>query len=223
MEMTLWCDESDFEGRYFSNFYGGSVVHQYHVKEVIEKLEACKTSLNLFKEVKWQRVTDQYLDKYITLMNVFFALVKEDKIKIRIMFTKNANVPVGLTEDQVDNRYFILYYQFIKYGFGFTRYQGEPVNLRIFLDNMPDKKEKVAKFKTHVFNLNNNSEFSQSRIRIHEDHIAEADSTKHVVLQCTDVVLGAMNFRLNDKHKEKPEGQLREPLEMTFLIKHGHG
>lgn len=27
-----------------------------------------------------------------------------------------------------------------------------------------------------------------------------------MLLQCVDVVLGAMQFRLNDKHKEKPEG-----------------
>jgi|SRR5690554_133276 len=36
--------------------------------------------------------------------------------------------------------------------------------------------------------------------------IAEVDSKRHVLLQCVDVVLGAMQFRLNDKHKEKPEG-----------------
>jgi hypothetical protein len=209
MEMTLWCDESDFEGRYFSNFYGGSIVHQYNMDEVISKLEACKARLNLGREVKWQRVTDQYLPKYIELMNAFFELIKDDKIKMRVMFTKNANVPIGLTEDQVDNRYFILYYQFIKYGFGFTRYEGEPVNLRIFLDKLPDKNEKVAKFRRHIFNLNSNPEFYPSRIKINEDQIAEANSVDHVVLQCTDIVLGAMNFRLNDKHKEKPAGQTR--------------
>ena len=37
--------------------------------------------------------------------------------------------------------------------------------------------------------------------------IAEIDSKDYVVLQCVDVVLGAMAFRLNDMHKIKPEGQ----------------
>ncbi|QNP30698.1 hypothetical protein [Cylindrospermopsis curvispora] len=31
-------------------------------------------------------------------------------------------------------------------------------------------------------------------------------SHDHAVLQCLDVVLGAMQFRLNNKHKEKPDG-----------------
>lgn len=209
MEMTLWCDESDFEGRFFSNFYGGALVHQSNMDEVIRKLETAKKANNLHREVKWQRVTDQYLSKYMALMDVFFELIREDKVKFRVMFTKNANVPIGLTEDQVDNRYFILYYQFIKYAFGFTRYDLAPVNLRIFLDKMPDKKEKVQEFRRHIFNLNANPEFRPSRIRIHEDHITEANSEEHVVLQCADVVLGAMNFRLNDKHLEKPPGETR--------------
>lgn len=42
---------------------------------------------------------------------------------------------------------------------------------------------------------------------IKEDQIAEIDSHEHVLLQCLDVVLGAMQFRLNDKHLEKPDDQ----------------
>jgi hypothetical protein len=219
MEMTLWCDESDSDGRFYSNFYGGALVHQSNYTEVVDRLERRKAEQNLYQEVKWVKVTANYLTKYMALMDEFFALVKEDKIKVRIMFTKNANVPVGLTEDHVDNRYFILYYQFIKYGFGFMRYSGDPINLRIFVDNMPDTKEKVSRFKRHVFDLNNNPEFAASGIKIHEDHISEADSKKYLVLQCTDIVLGAINFRLNNKHLEKPEGQNRRGKKTLAKLK----
>ena len=40
-----------------------------------------------------------------------------------------------------------------------------------------------------------------------KDDIAEAKSHNHDILQCLDVILGAMEFRLNEKHKAKPEGQ----------------
>lgn len=219
MEMTLWCDESDSDGRYFSNFYGGSLVRQNHYSEVSERLERCKAEQNLFKEVKWVKVTSNYLGKYMALMDAFFTLVGEGKIKTRIMFTKNAHVPLGLTEAQVDSRYFLLYYQFIKHGFGFNHYPGDPINLRIFLDNMPDTKEEILRFKRHLFGLNQNPEFSSSGIRIHEDHISEADSKEHPVLQCTDIVLGAINFRLNDKHLEKPEGQRRRGKKTLAKLK----
>src|SRR5690606_1890603 len=45
--------------------------------------------------------------------------------------------------------------------------------------------------------------FRQRRIQIRPQDIADVDSKEHPVLQCLDIVLGAMTFRLNDKHKEK--------------------
>ena len=39
--------------------------------------------------------------------------------------------------------------------------------------------------------------------------IGEVHSHDHVILQCIDVVLGAMYFRLNQLHKEKVEGTHR--------------
>ena len=46
----------------------------------------------------------------------------------------------------------------------------------------------------------------KARIKIRPDDIAEIDSKKHNLQQCMDVVLGAMAFRLNNKHLEIPEG-----------------
>jgi hypothetical protein len=34
-------------------------------------------------------------------------------------------------------------------------------------------------------------------------------SREHILLQCLDIVLGVMHFRLNDKHLEKSEGKHR--------------
>ena len=42
--------------------------------------------------------------------------------------------------------------------------------------------------------------------------IVQVESHDHDVLQCLDVVLGAMNFRLNKKNKDKPPGaRVRSP------------
>ena len=41
------------------------------------------------------------------------------------------------------------------------------------------------------------------------DQIAEVDSHEHSILQAVDVVLGSMQFRLNDFHRAKPPGQAR--------------
>jgi hypothetical protein len=46
-------------------------------------------------------------------------------------------------------------------------------------------------------------------IKIRKQDIAEVDSKKHLLLQVIDVVLGAICFKLNNKHKEIPEGKKR--------------
>ena len=52
-------------------------------------------------------------------------------------------------------------------------------------------------------------EFRKAKIYIKEDQIAEVSSHDHVLMQCLDVVLGSIQFRLNNKHLIKPLGKKR--------------
>jgi hypothetical protein len=79
----------------------------------------------------------------------------------------------------------------------------------IYFDRLPDTKEKSALFKSHITSLEKWPEFRRQRILIPEDQIAEVKSHNHVLLQCVDIVLGAIQFRLNDLHKVKPKGKWR--------------
>jgi hypothetical protein len=117
-EYIIYCDESEKSGKHFSNFYGGVLISCDHIDEVRRVLAAKKAELNLQKEVKWTRITDQYEEKYKDLMTCFFGLVREGKIKVRIMFTQNTHVAINLTKRHNEEGYFILYYQFLKHAFG---------------------------------------------------------------------------------------------------------
>jgi hypothetical protein len=64
-------------------------------------------------------------------------------------------------------------------------------------------------FKSYVAQLSNRAEFRALKITIMSEDITEVVSHDHVILQCLDIVLGAMNFRLNDKHLAKPPGEKR--------------
>jgi hypothetical protein len=145
------------------------------------------------------------------MMTAFFKLVSEDRVKVRIMFTQKANVVVGLTREQRENEFFLLYYQFLKHAFGLGHCNpgGSPLRVRILLDQLPDTREKAATFKGYIRGLEKSKEFRSQGIVIPEDAIAEVRSHDHIVMQCLDVVLGAMQFRLNDGHKIKPEGAQR--------------
>ena len=207
-EYIIYCDESIDKGRYFSHFYGGALIRSLDLGEVQRVLMAKKNELNLYNEIKWSKVTYQYLDKYIDLMEAFFNFIVEDKVKIRIMFTQNRIIPSSLSPEQINNQYFLLYYQFIKHAFGlqYSNSTDEKIRVRLYLDDLPDTREKAAIFKNFLISLNKNTQFQNAGIYIDKNQIAEVKSHDHPILQCLDVVLGAMQFRLNNKHKEKPEG-----------------
>ncbi|MBR0982344.1 DUF3800 domain-containing protein [Bradyrhizobium liaoningense] len=204
-EYIIYCDESDEKGTYFSNFYGGTLVESQNYQAIVDEIRARKTALNLHKEVKWTRITEHYADKYIALIDTFFDLVKVGKIKVRIMFTQNTVIAKNLTPQHVEEKYFILYYQFLKHAFGLavSPILNGGVNLRIYPDQIPDNKERVEQFRGFLMGLAGSPPFRERRIRIRREDIADVDSKQHEILQCLDIVLGAVNFRLNDKHKEK--------------------
>ena len=208
-ELVIYCDESLGKGKFYSNFYGGALVASKNLPVVEQIISEKMSELNLLGECKWSKITHNYMDKYLSLMDCLFDLLEKDLLKIRIMFTQNIYVAKGLTHEQKEQEFFILYYQFIKLAFGLEHCNigGKEVNIRLLLDDLPDTKEKCSKFKGYIRALERSKGFMRSNLKIKEDHISEVHSHEHVILQCLDVVLGSMQFRLNDKHKEKPDGQ----------------
>ena len=80
------------------------------------------------------------------------------------------------------------------------------MDLKLYFDKLPISTEENDAFKAHIGFMQNLRAFKKARIKIRPDDIAEIDSKKHNLQQCMDIVLGAMAFRLNNKHLEIPEG-----------------
>lgn len=128
------------------------------------------------------------------------------------MFKHNAKVAKNLSQNHTDNEFFILYYQFIKHSFGLQHHtikSRNPLHLRLHFDYLPDTISKVQQFKEYIKGLERLKSFQLADIKIRRDDIAEVDSKHHLPMQFLDVVLGAMQFRLNNKHKEKLNGSRR--------------
>lgn len=210
-EYIIFCDESEAAGKYYSNFYGGVLVGSSQYDRITTRLNAEKQRLNLFGELKWSKVTANYVAKYESLMRVFFDEMRAHHVRVRIMFRQNAHVPIGLTQDQIEGAYFRLYYQFIKHAFGLQHRPpaGLPAALKLYFDEFPDTREAATQFKGFILGLKDNPKIRQAGFTIKPEDIAEIKSHDHVLAQCLDVVLGAMAFRLNDKHREIPPGETR--------------
>ena len=214
-QYLIFCDESDKRGQYYSNFYGGVIVSARDYNHVTARLEAKKLELGFFGEVKWSKVSSgAYLDKYQALMEAFFDEVRAGRVRVRIMFRQNARQANRLSEEQRDNSYFLLYYQFVKHAFGLLHLppcgpDERGFKLRLYFDEFPETREKVGNFRGYLLGLQNHSRLRDAKVTIAAEDIAEVNSHDHVLLQCLDIVLGSMSFRLNDKHREFPVGKKR--------------
>lgn len=204
-EYLIYSDESYMKGKYYSNFYGGALINYKNLQIINNILETRKLELGLGAEIKWSKMSHQYLNKYIEIINCFFDLIRNQKIKIRIRFRQNAYVPKNLSYDQLNHSYQLLYYQFIKHAFGLDYCNPEPADhqiyLKLYFDQLPDTKIKNKEFKRHIYYLNNF--LSYNNIHINQEDIVKIDSHKHVILQCMDIILGAINFKLNEMDKQK--------------------
>lgn len=204
----LFADESVQDGPLYSNFYGGALIPQPEYEGVRDRLLECKNALGFQgNELKWQKVTAQDLEAYKTIASAFFKEMKEGRVKMRVMFRDNRDEYRGLVPK--GERYLRLYYQFIKHSFGFSLRPNSvtPFRVRLFLDRLPDKKAQIESFKDYLCHLNRTADLSISGILIEPQTISEIDSREYILLQCVDIVLGAMAFRLNDLHLVKPTGK----------------
>lgn len=206
----IFCDESDDKGRFYSNFYGGVLIEASKQQAIEAELQACKDGLNIFKgEMKWERITAPYADKYIEFVNRVFDIIERGDMKVRIMFTQNRNQPI-LEDYQIGNDYFMLYYQFIKHAFGLQHAvpNGDTASAAVLLDDVPHNAEKLHQFKSYLSSLSTFPKWARAGFSIAYEDIADVNSKDHNILQALDVILGGMQSRLNEKHT-KPQPPLK--------------
>ncbi|MCY3945145.1 MAG: hypothetical protein OXF44_02530 [Anaerolineaceae bacterium] len=198
-EFILYADESVERGARFSNFFGGLLISSRDRSLVVSLLEAEKQRLHLHGEVKWQKVSLNYLDKYQHLTSLFLDLVRDGKARLRILFTDNSDHPDCLTALNFRGRYLLLYLAFIEHAFDIAcrSPRAEPVRLRILLDQLPVPADDKRAFRQRLYRLNSGPVFRSGNVRVFPGDIGEVDSRDHVLLQCLDVVLGAMQSAMN--------------------------
>ncbi len=211
-QLVIYCDESDDKGKFFSHFYGGLAVDDSKREALENELQATKDRLNFQGEAKWSKIGPGHEARYIGLIDAFFDCVANKRIKVRIMFTQNIYSAEDLDDYQTDNQYFILYYHFVKHAFGLQHanpIRDRKLSIQLRFDEFPESRDRCENFKRYLSSLSNFPPFAEARVVFPISEIAQIDSSTHILSQCLDIVLGAMQFKLNDKHKEKPKGARR--------------
>jgi hypothetical protein len=209
-QYIIYCDESEDKGPFFSNFYGGALIKASNRQKVEEALLVA--SVGITGEAKWTKITEQDEVAYIRFALKFLELVADGVIKARVMFTQNIHATDHIQYEEQDAKFFKLYYQFIKHAFGLmfcNPERADIVHVAVYLDDAPDTSAALDNFKNYLASLTVSPEFFRARVIIDKDSIAEINSKEHYILQAVDVILGAIQFRLNELHKAIPKGKKR--------------
>ena len=193
------CDESTRKGANFSYFYGGIIVKEQRYSDISEKLKIYKEHIGLTHEMKRTHIDTTNANRYIDMLDFFFTFVKSGDIRVRIMFSDNNNLEA--IPKEANQTFMKFYYLFVRHAFALP-YAGTDIDLRLIFDVLPEKPENREIFKTYLINNLTHipNEDAKNKIFLTRDRIEEVDSKKHIILQCADVIVGLIDFLLNDIH-----------------------
>lgn len=201
-------DESVKKGKHYSYFYGGAIIKESEYDDISQILNIYKSNFGLH-ELKRTKISKCNINEYIKVIDLFFTYVLSGKIKVRIMYAPNDQLN-KLPQGQ-DDAYNKLYYTFLKAGFSLFNAK-ENIMLRLLLDELPEEPIKRKTLKNCIVrNFNDISKNNYNKVLIYKNRIQEANSKTHPILQCVDVIVGTIEFYLNNKNEEilSTKGQMK--------------
>lgn len=208
--LFIYLDESIERGPKCSWFFGGLLVQAKHHAAVVQRLTLAKERCGITGELKWTNVTWQFSERYIEFLREVFRLMDEGLVRIRIKFTPNRNLPQNLAPYYASNGYSLLYYTFIRGGFGLSHGSFDFSDTRVSLrfDELPNGRKKREAFweyltKMQIDNVHGHNVF------IDRNQISELRSREHIVLQALDLMLGYQACHLNGGLLVRPEEKTR--------------
>ena len=208
------CDESTKKGKNFSYFFGGAMIKEHEYQKFSDLINFQKSKFSLH-ELKRTKITEHNFKYYIQILELFFMFVKNNKIKVRIMYSPNEELLTHQNYDQ--NTFMKFYYTFIINAFSIF-YANKGINLRLIFDELSETKQKCTIFKKSLINkIKNNNKPLNNKVYISKNQIEEVDSKKHPILQCIDVITGCIDFLLNDNDNTSKRAQAKYKV-ASFII-----
>lgn len=210
---VLYADEAytSAAGLRYHQFFGGALVLEQFIPHLEQTLDRAAGDEGQGWELKWQKVDQMRLSAYLRFMQAFFDELAKGYYRVRVMYLDKFLEPTAITAEQRETAFQRLYYTFIAKAFGWSQAPlsaADDFALRVFFHHLPDKHEKNASLKAFVRAIPNTQAMRQVRLSIPADGIAEVSSKPHRILQAVDTLIGAIGFRLNDRHLIKqPNGR----------------
>ncbi len=189
MDIDIYCDETLhdlFTSKKDSNqcmFIGSLWIEKQLREEIKTKIKELRVKHNCWGEIKWTKVTTTKEKFYIELINLFFSYGMQ--MRFRSIMVDPKKVVWSYHEEDKELGFYKFYYQLLhKWISDFNSY-------KIFFDMKKNRDlTRLTVLKKILTNQYQNSYIEQ---------IQALPSKEVVLIQLTDLLLGATSAKLNDK------------------------
>lgn len=181
---NIYCDEScHLENDHKQYMFLGSVSCAYNqVRLHAENIKLLKKKHNFFAEIKWSNVSNSKIRFYVDLIDYFFAT----DLKFRAIGVEKAKIHCDEYGSTFDDFYYKMYYQLLNYHIDtFNHYN-------VYLDI----KDTLSAYKVNRLKNILNMKYGVFR------NIQNIRSEESLLMQLTDLLMGAISYNLNDTEKK---------------------
>lgn len=183
---------------------GTTAVSDQHLAHVRAMFLAWKTKLGVHGEIKWQRTDKKNLDRYKTLVTVYFNLLRRGILQFHAMTIPAADFdPKALGNDTPEAAYNRCFHHLLLWKYCGGTAGGPPLRDRKYFVLFDKRTSKVPwkPFRLAVCRA--------AATRYGMDHwpfrrVEYEESHLEIMLQVNDLILGAVGFWWNKKHSTMP-------------------
>lgn len=211
--LHVYCDESrQTQDRYM--VFGGIMVPETSVEPFNKAMALWRDAQNMHAELKWTKVSNQKLNEYKSLVDLFFSLAGKGQLHFRSVVFDTAQIDYKTYhKGSKELGFYKFFYQFLLHSFG-AYVAKENRQLLVSFDQR-NTKEKLSTFGLIL------SRGMRNRYKCREDvvvNVEAVDSKKCNLMQVADVLMGAIGYQNNDCHLRP--GARRAKIQLADYIAH---
>lgn len=192
----IYCDESSITGdRYM--IIGGLVINSKALLELKALIGEYRKNYGMIYELKWGKISINRLEHYKALIDIIFDLIDEGRINFRCaVFDTTKFNHKRFNDGDSELGFYKMYYHLLFYAFG-TDYHQNKNRFVVYPDQKPGKYN-LFELKNR---LNNNMFYKLGNRQSPFGSIESTNSKKSDFIQIVDILLGAIAYHINKKHK----------------------
>jgi hypothetical protein len=196
---NVYCDESGITQRFL--VYGGVITPAANADEICAVLKRWRQKTGMHRELKWTKVSKAKLPEYKNFIDGFFYYALREAIHFQaVVFDTHDPGYRRFLRANKDLGFYKLYYQFLLHKFG-SYALTDATRLFVFLDESSQLTESRRDVMKIVLNRGIRQRWQRNADIV--ETVASLVSHENDLMQVADVLMGAVAFHWNQRHRLK--------------------